>query len=574
MAGPDPFAPPASAEGIFSIPRPYVAAPVPASYPGAAAPGTPLVYSSTAVQTTVVQDNGQALSVAAIDGYPKSYPFTILLEWGTPIQEIATATSAPTGNGPYTFTGVLRGQDGTLQVTHAPGAQVNHGVSARDFYQNPPTFNVAAYGPIDPTGVRDSTQAFQSAWAAMIAAGGGVMTVPDGNFSTSSTVGGDVGSAVVYVRGAGSGATIISYRGTGDAFRIYSSVYTTPNTGGGGFEGITIDGTNAVGVANGLHMGDIFRYEVDVVVQNFISTGSVGAWFDNQYHWTEQLKGSVFASNCATNVCFDNAPGGAPATATGSFMRCDLLIGVNQGNPTFDGVTLRNGAFIANGRLTYRGNFGGSGSALTSAVLRLTGSTPAGYTSGTSFSGISNSIIDIGVENSNAANNPMTIAFGAGGNSMGGNLGVLNFGAAGAFTGSNTSGNIGNMVGAVNGDANLTSALGFGTNLALVGGVNYGNYNTAQTLTNGSTISLTNTGGSYARVTSAANVTGIVMPGQFAGSNFDGQIVYILNVGSFTVTFAAAGTSLIADGVSDVIAAGTCRSFIYDYNNNLWRHVV
>lgn len=570
MAGPDPFAPPAfAARGLFYLPTSIVVPAVFSVYSGIAPTGTPLAYASNAVQTVVVLDSGSTVSIAAINGFPTIYPYTLLLEWGTSNQEVVTVTSRPTGNGPYTFTGVLRGQDGTTAITHASGSQVNHGVSARDFYANPPTFNVLAYGA-DPNGILDSTVAFQSAYSACVSAGSGIMTIPDGTFKITAPVGGDVGSAIVYVQGSGRGGTIISYWGIGDCLRIYSSSYTTPNTGGGGISGLTVDGTNAIGIANGLHMGDIFQYRVDITIRNFTIPGSVGFWFDNQYHWTEQLQGSIFASNCASNVVFDNAPGGATATATGSFERMDLIIGVNQGNPSFDGVVFRNGAFLVNGNLRYRGNFGGAGSSLTSAALRLTGSTPAGYTSGTTFSVISNSFIDIGVECASAAFNPQTIVFGVGSNSMGGNLGVLNFGAAGTFTASNNAGNI-SMNGVVSGDSSLSSALVFNTNLALTGGINYGNYAAAQTLTNGSTIALN---GSYATVTSAAAVTGILMPAQFAGSNFDGQYVIVTNTGAFSITFAAAASSLVADGVSDIIAAGTARAFAYNYNVNRWYHLI
>jgi hypothetical protein len=59
-------------------------------------------------------------------------------------------------------------------------------------------------------------------------------------------------------------------------------------------------------------------------------------------------------------------------------------------------VVFRNGAFITNGSLKIRGNFGYSASAVTSAALRLTGSGSAnGYPSA---SGIVASMLDIGVE--------------------------------------------------------------------------------------------------------------------------------------------------------------------------------
>ena len=154
--------------------------------------GDQLFYSTTAAQTTVVQDMGTTILTASITGWPTQFPAKMLLEWGTASQEVVILTCAPslvpagTSNaGAYNWTGVLRGQDGTTQVLHAAGAQVNHGVSAQDFYQGAPVFNPCAFGA-DPTGTADSSPAIAATLSAVAAAGGGV--VDFGDFSNVFTV--------------------------------------------------------------------------------------------------------------------------------------------------------------------------------------------------------------------------------------------------------------------------------------------------------------------------------------------------------------------------------------------------
>jgi hypothetical protein len=112
-------------------------------------------------------------------------------------------------------------------------------------------------------------------------------------------------------------------------------------------------------------VGDLLQYELDLTVQNFYGSGSIGVHLDNNYYWTEQLYGRVYAQNCASHV-------------------------------VFDGVVLQNGACISNGSLRIRGNFGVSSSPVKSAALRLTGAQNVnGYDN---VSGITSAMLDIGVE--------------------------------------------------------------------------------------------------------------------------------------------------------------------------------
>jgi hypothetical protein len=323
----------------------------------------------------------------------------------------------------------------------------------------PDWVNVTSYGA-DPTGATDSTTAFQNAISSFTAsppsnsAGGGVVYIPAGNYKISGTL--TCTTVPVYFVGDGAWASTILFYGSGDCFRIYDdSTYGTRTKFGGGVVGITIDGTNATGAATGLHVGDLLQYEVDLTVQNFSKSGSIGVHFDNNYYWTEQMFGRIYAQKCASHVVFD-VSSAAASTATGSFERCDLDIYIDQDGASFDGVVFQNGAFVTNGSLKIRGNFGYGSAAVTSAALRLTGyQTVNGKPA---YSGIVDSMVDIGVEcaSKTGTYTPQTIVFGASGNSISGCYGALNFGAAGdTFAASNNSGNVYYFTGQTGGDNTL-----------------------------------------------------------------------------------------------------------------------
>lgn len=85
----------------------------------------PTTLSSAAAPTGSIQ-------VTSMPGtWPASFPYTIVADWGTSVQE-AMSVTAVSGSGPFTLT-VTRGIDGTTGQAHAPGAPVVHGVTEQDF---------------------------------------------------------------------------------------------------------------------------------------------------------------------------------------------------------------------------------------------------------------------------------------------------------------------------------------------------------------------------------------------------------------------------------------------------------
>jgi hypothetical protein len=332
----------------------------------------------------------------------------------------------------------------------SPAAAATAGTATPDWVN----VTVAPYGA-DPTGAVDAATAFTDA-IAQAAKTSHVVYVPAGTYTIGSTV--TCTDVPIYFVGDGAWATTIQFSGTGDCFRVYDgSDYGSRKSFGGGFVGITLDGTHAKGAATGLHVGDLLQYELDLTVQNFTVAGSSGVHLDNNYYWTEQLFGRIYAQNCVSHVVFDWTTTTSPTTSSGSFERCDLDIYVNQQNGTFDGVVFQNGAFITNGSLKVRGNFGYSSAPVTSAALRFADGVVA-TSKYSSAAGIVASTIDVGVECASKAgmHTPQTIVFDTTDNTISDCSGALNFGAAGnTFSPSNNVKNVWNFFGSASGDSTL-----------------------------------------------------------------------------------------------------------------------
>jgi hypothetical protein len=75
---------------------------------------------------------------------------------------------------------------------------------------------------------------------------------------------------------------------------------------------------------------------------------------------------------------------------------------------------------------------------------------------------------------------------------------------------------------------------------------------------------------SFSRVNPAADRTGCILEAGTA----DGQVIIVMNVSaSKTITFAASGTSNVADGTSDVIAALSAAMYVWGAATSLWYRV-
>jgi hypothetical protein len=226
---------------------------------------------------------------------------------------------------------VTRGAEGTTPVAHSAGFTIYQVTSAGALQQlfAVDWLNVVTMFGADPTGAADSTTAIQDALNAVPAAGG-VIYLPAGTYKVSSTLTNNV--TPTYIAGDGRWATQVSFTGTGDCIRMFNPYWNSSNSStnqyrGGGVKGLTIDGTSAGAGSCGLHIGDGEQYDLDVAVQNFTGTGSIGTHFDNTIWWTEKIHGSVYAANCANHVVFDVTN---PAAYTGT-----TLVSASGGVATF-----------------------------------------------------------------------------------------------------------------------------------------------------------------------------------------------------------------------------------------------
>lgn len=87
-------------------------------------------YSNTAVETTLsgsVTNSGTSITVGSTTGFPVTFPYTLVLDYGAANEEVVNVT----GLAGSTLT-IERGQDGTSGQAHSAGAVVVHALVARD----------------------------------------------------------------------------------------------------------------------------------------------------------------------------------------------------------------------------------------------------------------------------------------------------------------------------------------------------------------------------------------------------------------------------------------------------------
>jgi len=306
---------------------------------------------------------------------------------------------------------------------------------------------------LEPSGVTSGVTdaaAINSAVAALPSTGGKIRLAPGAWYIQCGQV--VISRSAVTIDAAG---CYIHAVGAGDVFKMHdANLYTTTVVYGGGIEGFPwIDGSACTGSSRAVNMGDIFRGKVEVNVANFTAGTSIGVWFNNNYTFTEQLHGEIYAQGCSVGVQFDYQPAsGFTTTATGSFARLNMDIYIDS-QGLGDGVVVTNGVFIYDAKIGIYGNFSypPSGTAVH-ACLRITGGADATHTS------IFDSQLWMGCELGGTANAfvPYTIFFGDNQfNWITDCSGVLDFNAANPFTPCNFPSQIYGFQGNFDGDAGI-----------------------------------------------------------------------------------------------------------------------
>lgn len=330
--------------------------------------------------------------------------------------------------------------------------------------------------------------------------------------------------------------------GTGDLIRMYdSSTYVGRTVNGGGILGSPVFNISGMGAGSrAFHAGDILNLQVYIeVLYSGSNLNMPGVSLDSVEYWTERVQGVIRVTGC--NCTIDNSAN-LSGQATGSFERSDPLIIYCTSGGLADGVIINNGAASLGYKLAIYGNF------LTSttqfAVLRILGSNSGGA------SGLGQGNLVISVElDDNAHLAPYTIYI-ASGCYITGAYGSMQF--AGAFTPCNNPAVL--FSGPILGDSVLASYASLGSNAL------------AETITaNGQTIYTTFYSTVYATGGSTSYTGQVLQAG-----DFNGQPVSVVNTGTGALTFAAAGTSNVANGASAVIAGNTFMTFIWDSVTSLW----
>lgn len=432
-------------------------------------------------------------------------------------------------------------------------------------------------GATDPVNVQAAISAY------------GLAILSPGAYYGSSTV---TGTTAQYVIGPAGRRTTWYYSGAGPAFQwTDASVYDDRTAYGGGLLGtFTVDGTSAGAGACGLEYDSIAAGQIDIAVQNFSGAGMMGVHFDNFYYFTEETRAYVWAENCTQHVVFDVDPDGED-TATNSFGYGDyhfqILAKTGQ-----DGVVLQNGAVPYNCTMKIRANFQGSTSAQSSAVLRITGTVPAGHPGAGGYSALKSASLNVHAEctDETGTNAPYTIYFGSlSDNAVLGCYGGMDFAQGSlAFTESNwtATGAAGGFIfdGPVRGDFNLdnatvglSSAYSFGCSsvrtfgkslLNVVNGniqVNNGDY-FQNTLSGNTTLNL-NPGGAATFATAQHKVLAVSQPS--TGGTYDYTLTW-----PHTASPTTTDCSVVwAGGVAPTMSTGAGATDVYyldTYNGATW----
>jgi hypothetical protein len=436
----------------------------------------------------------------------------------------------------------------------------------------------------DPTGQAASDSAWSSAYAAATAA---VQSPANTQGATSGALVGlgrgvytfSVGTVVVSdtrigLVGHGKSQTVlrtVTGGASGDLVRVYDN--SGSGDGGAPVGGFRLHGFSSNPGVNGLHYGDRdFGKVFDIDAQGFQGTGSRGFYFHDT---TQNMEGStvtgLHAANNTVGYCFD----GNNTNGSFDYSLYDLHASGN-------GTTLQviNQAHLYGAQLSLRGNVGGYSAADTMVQVGVNTSDSAK---------LSRCQLHIAMEADNGGTSPTINDFVIAGNSNStgiqgcyGIIGLLNL--SGTFNGGSVSGSAVfqfdgpisaacYLIGHTGGNTTQLNATvtGFDSSNSVnrldgIGAINWAP-DSVQALSSSGTIKVA-TDGMYGLipVTETGNVTGMILETPTRTNS----TVKIINRSAFTITFAASGTSHVADGTSDVIAASSAATYTYDNGTTLW----
>jgi hypothetical protein len=550
--------------------------------------------TSTLASSIAAGDTSLSVASGAGSKYPSSAPFMLLLGTTSGAYELVKCTSRVSD----TLT-IVRGQEGTTASSWAAGSTpVTQVVTAANMSNlwaaSPQVYNVRAYGA-KGDGTTDDTTAIRAALTA--AASGGTVMFPPGNYKITDYLTPPVNSKIV---GSGDGATIITQ--TGSNKNIFQA--TDPYN-------ISISSLKMVGIGTGTGKGINFALSVNtnmmLITLDQITVddvGSDGVYLENPIVSTFNRVNThscggyginlvgvgtgVIGTSCTLTSCYADTNAGAAGFRLSHMNYTSLVSCASDSNAigylidTCQGVSLSgcgaescttngikiNAGFGITADACWFYDDGGvavyvTGSAASIILQNMIENSPhAGATNFIKVDAGSFATI-IGFSNTTANSflgDVTTIQDDGGGNiTTPGTLALIadaqiTFGAAA--------------------DTNLyrlaANSLGTDDAFTAFGALNAQNLltlaqsSTQVSLSSSGTIATANLG--VSRVTTSGAVTGVIL----ASGTVAGQIVIVVNASANSITFAAAGTSHVADGTSSVIAANSARLFVWNSTGSLW----
>lgn len=191
-------------------------------------------YSSTSQPTTLalnVTPSSTTIEVAALVGYPSSFPYTLCLDYDTGLRELVQVDNAA-----GTTLTVVRAIDGTSAISHSAGATVRHVSSARDYADSRSHENAnamvhgitgAVVGTTDTQTLTNKTLTSPTISNPTITG-----TIPTLNLSSPVISGTVTGGATYSGISVGGGSTLdsVEFTGVSNMIGSFDHVNITPNT--------------------------------------------------------------------------------------------------------------------------------------------------------------------------------------------------------------------------------------------------------------------------------------------------------------------------------------------------------
>ena len=461
--------------------------------------------------------------------------------------------------------------------TGNPPADMNAVVDVLNHTTLQHRFYLDQYGA-DPTGASSSDAAWTACYADALAAAiagpppAGTLIVLGAGVYLFSINKVQVTDARIGLVGQGKGVTTLTTNGnTGDLVYVTDTTGRTPCAPVGGFN---CYGFNAGAAANGFHFGD--RPYATVFDIEATGWSNCAFLFRNDQNSGVGVEGSHISGLVAKSSLIGLQCDGMNATKAVNY--CDIFMHtvscgtalnlVNScafyGN-TFSLHGVIGSATYATSTLLSIGNSGSDAAQMQNSLVMIAVEVVSGSTTVNDF--VFNGTAANGILDCTGAISLLTVT---GTWSAGSISGSSVFRFNGLIRGSplvtaDTAGTKYNIGGAA---ASLTGwcSDASGGRIDKVGSIQF-SADAVQALSTSGTIK-TATDGQFGLipVTETGAVTGMILEAPTRGNSQ----VTIVNRSNFSITFAASGTSHVADGVSDVIAALTARAYTYDTGTSLW----